>query len=164
MEITRPSTNAGEAEFLTGSKFQSSTTTISAASKKLFLGGTAFTSFMTVLVVCLVFFVFSENVSTASAADITSPVTLHILDTSTGFPASGVYVELEMNSTSGWSLVGSTTTGTDGRSSSIVPDSYDVSEMLFTCKLIAHFVDFFVSNYLRASIECYSTPRIISIA
>ena len=133
MEITRPSTNAGEAEYLTGFKFHSSSSVIPAASKKiLVLGGTAFTSFITVLVVCLVLFVFTENVSTASAADISSPVTLHILDTSTGFPASGVYVELEMNSTEGWSLVGSTTTGSDGRSSTIVPDSYDVSKLCYS--------------------------------
>jgi 5-hydroxyisourate hydrolase len=45
-----------------------------------------------------------------------SPITTHVLDTSTGKPASGVPVVLELKTnTTGWQMIGEAVTDTDGR-------------------------------------------------
>jgi hypothetical protein len=109
----------------------SSSLAMKVTKKTALIGGTAFTTFATVLIVCLVVLVFSESVSNVDAATYTTPLTLHVLDTSTGIPASGVYVELERNTSTGWVFVGSTTTGSDGRgSTTILPETAEVGFIL----------------------------------
>lgn len=48
-------------------------------------------------------------------------ITTHVLDTSVGAPASGVAVELEVLSASGWEPVGAGLTDDDGRLVDLVP-------------------------------------------
>ena len=73
------------------------------------------------------------------------PVTLHILDTSTGLPACSIYCELERNTSEGWALIGSCTTGNDGRSNDIVPDSVDELDVGMY-RLIFYTKDYFDSK------------------
>ncbi|CAM9204425.1 unnamed protein product, partial [Ectocarpus fasciculatus] len=101
-------------------------------------------------------------------------VTLHILDTSTGSPAGGVLCQLEMNTTDGWVLIGSSTTGSDGRANDIVPDSIEeldvgVYRMLFHTK--EYFDAMQVSTFyprvdvlfmLSNSSQSYHIPLILS--
>lgn len=100
---------------------------MSASKKAIGVGSATFTTFATVLTVCLVLLLAGDSNSSAHAEELFAPVTLHILDTSTGSPAGGVLCQLERNTTEGWVLVGSSTTGTDGRINNIVPD--EVSEL-----------------------------------
>jgi 5-hydroxyisourate hydrolase len=93
--------------------------------KTIGVGSATFTTLATVLTVCLVLLLASDPNNSAYAEEISTPVTLHILDTSSGQPAGGVYCTLEQNTTDGWSLVGSATTGSDGRADTIVPDGID---------------------------------------
>ena len=97
------------------------------------LGGTAFTTMSTVLVVCLVLLVFTDSVPGADAQENKNyPISFHILDTSIGKNAAGIYSELYKNSTDGWVLIGTDTTGEDGRNTiAIYPDTMDVSTAAF---------------------------------
>ena len=80
------------------------------------LGGTAFTTMTTVLVICLVLLVFTESIPGADAvSDKDKPISFHLLDTSRGKNAGNVYVELFKNSSTGWILIGEDTSGSDGR-------------------------------------------------
>jgi hypothetical protein len=88
----------------------------------------ATSAFTIVLVTLLLVSVYSPVDGLVS----TSPVTLHVLDTSTGYPGAGVFVELQMNSTStssencGWIPIASTTTDSDGRGPDLFPDTTTV--------------------------------------
>lgn len=52
-------------------------------------------------------------------------ITTHVLDTSTGAPASGVAVELEVLAGGGWEPVGAGLTDEDGRLGGLVPEGAD---------------------------------------
>ena len=101
------------------------------------VGSATFTYFATLLTIGLVGLLASNPNSVANAEVIQAPVTLHILDTSTGVPAANIYCELERNTTDGWALIGSSTTGSDGRSNDIVPTSIDELD-IGTYRVIFH--------------------------
>jgi len=50
-----------------------------------------------------------------------SPITTHVLDTATGFPAEGIAVELSMESGGQWSRLAAASTNADGRITDLLP-------------------------------------------
>ncbi len=54
-------------------------------------------------------------------------ISTHILDLALGRPASGVPVRLEKQEPSGWRLLASQRTGSDGRCSQLFPEGEDLS-------------------------------------
>lgn len=53
-----------------------------------------------------------------------SPITTHVLDTSSGRPAEGVAVTLELKAGPSWNMLGQGSTDADGRLASLLPDSH----------------------------------------
>lgn len=53
-----------------------------------------------------------------------SPITTHVLDTSTGRPAAGVPIVLEKDETQGWRKLGSGETDADGRLKTLLPQGH----------------------------------------
>ena len=51
-----------------------------------------------------------------------SPITTHVLDTSTGSPAAGVPIRLEIAKDDAWEEVGSGETNSDGRLPGLLPE------------------------------------------
>lgn len=70
-----------------------------------------------------------------------SPITTHVLDTSTGKPAAGVPVRLERQKEGGWEDVGSGVTNEDGRVSDLVTGSIEPGVYRITFDSGAYFRD-----------------------
>jgi 5-hydroxyisourate hydrolase len=72
-----------------------------------------------------------------------SAITTHILDTSSGRPAGGVAVTLEVRANGGWQILGRGRTDADGRLKSLLPADFDL-------KVGAYRLTFGTSDYFAA--------------
>lgn len=71
-----------------------------------------------------------------------SPITTHILDISCGQPAGGVKVRLFLNSGDSFVEIGSGTTDSDGRVSTLLPPDHKLSQAVYK-------LEFQVSEYFQ---------------
>ncbi|HEY0426678.1 MAG TPA: hydroxyisourate hydrolase [Pyrinomonadaceae bacterium] len=102
-----------------------------------------------------------------------SAITTHILDVSTGFPARGVPVRLEKQTSTGWEIVGKGATDDDGRLRDLLaPDAefskgdyrltFDV-ETYFRARAIEGFyAQVTIAFVVRDSSEHYHVPLLLS--
>ncbi|HZH90582.1 MAG TPA: hydroxyisourate hydrolase [Pyrinomonadaceae bacterium] len=72
-----------------------------------------------------------------------SAITTHVLDTSSGRPAGGVAVTLEVRAEAGWQILGRGRTDADGRLKSLLPADFDL-------KAGAYRLTFGTSDYFAA--------------
>jgi 5-hydroxyisourate hydrolase len=77
-----------------------------------------------------------------------SPITTHILDLARGRPASGVAVVLEVQSGSGWQVLGQGTTDADGRLKSLLTADFKLTSGAY--RLIFHTSDYFTAQGIES--------------
>ncbi|MGI9105138.1 MAG: hydroxyisourate hydrolase [Pyrinomonadaceae bacterium] len=78
-----------------------------------------------------------------------SRITTHVLDTSRGRPAAGVAVALELQSGSGWQVLGQGTTDADGRLKDLLPGDFVLAPET-TYRLTFQTADYFAAQGLES--------------
>ena len=73
------------------------------------------------------------------------PITTHVLNTSSGLPASGINVTLEIQNDDSWNLISRSQTNDDGRIMTW-PESYELQNAVYRIK-------FFTKEYFEAKKE-----------
>ena len=101
-----------------------------------------------------------------------SAITTHVLDTSTGRPASGVSVTLERQAGSGWQSAGQSITNQDGRISDLLAGSalavgtyritFDTASYFRSRKLPAFYPQVHVIFTVEDATQHYHVPLLLS--
>ncbi len=100
-------------------------------------------------------------------------ITTHVLDTSSGRPAAGVPVTLEIEAAGGWKLVGKGTTNADGRIVDLAPKesrieagmyrlTFDTAKYFASHKLIGFYPQVSVVFQIDDSRQHYHMPLLLS--
>lgn len=96
-----------------------------------------------------------------------SPITTHVLNTTSGRPATGVPVTLEINAAGAWKQLGQSATDVDGRARDLLPDGHRLEPGLYrirfeTAALSAFFPEVEIHFRVENPDQHYHVPLLLS--
>ena len=96
-----------------------------------------------------------------------SPITTHVLNTTSGRPAAGVPVTLEIQSGEQWKQLAESATDSDGRARNLLPADHRLEPGLYclrfqTAAISAFFPEIEIRFYIENPEQHYHVPLLLS--